>query len=154
MAFDDYSYKFFNNVVLNPKTIKAINDDENTSLVAATDIRGMGDMESVLTSDNVMKFERTNHFDEDGAVNEFVQKDLRGSYDSSQTQNLKSEEKKKEDDWDTHENDKRHKKKRHEDSDNDSNEDSEPIDEDESERFDLLEKTKITKSMVDGLKNL
>jgi hypothetical protein len=35
MSFDDYSYKFYNNAVLNPKTIRAINDDENQSLIAA-----------------------------------------------------------------------------------------------------------------------
>jgi hypothetical protein len=26
MGFDDYSYKFYNNAVLNPKTIKQINE--------------------------------------------------------------------------------------------------------------------------------
>ena len=29
MGFDDYSYKFYNDAVLNPKAIAAINDDEN-----------------------------------------------------------------------------------------------------------------------------
>lgn len=37
MAFDDYAYNFYNSTVLNPKTVKAINDDENTSLVAAVE---------------------------------------------------------------------------------------------------------------------
>ena len=35
MSFDDFCYKFYNNVVLNPKSIKAINDEENLSLIAA-----------------------------------------------------------------------------------------------------------------------
>jgi len=42
MAFDDYSYKFYNNTVLNPKTVKAINDEENTSLIAAVEPKGGG----------------------------------------------------------------------------------------------------------------
>jgi hypothetical protein len=40
MAFDDYSYKFYNNLVLDPKSIKAINDEDNTSLIAAIEIKG------------------------------------------------------------------------------------------------------------------
>lgn len=35
MAFDDYSYWFYNNTVLDPKSIKAINDNENTSIIGA-----------------------------------------------------------------------------------------------------------------------
>ena len=35
LGFDDYSYKYYNNLVFNPKSIKALNDDENTSLIAA-----------------------------------------------------------------------------------------------------------------------
>lgn len=31
LAFDDYSYKYYNNVVLNPKTIKEINEEDNYS---------------------------------------------------------------------------------------------------------------------------
>lgn len=69
MAFDDYSYKFYNNVVLNPKTVKAINDDENTSLIAATNIKGSlikdGEEDSVLTNDNVKEFEKNMHKDID-----------------------------------------------------------------------------------------
>lgn len=37
MTFDDYAYQFYNNTVLNPKTVKAINDEENTSLIAAVE---------------------------------------------------------------------------------------------------------------------
>jgi hypothetical protein len=69
MAFDDYSYKFYNNVVLNPKSVKAINDDDNTSLIAATEIKiGVGGNEddSILTSDNIREFENSIHFDEEG----------------------------------------------------------------------------------------
>ena len=29
MSFDDYSYKYYNDVVLNPKSIKAINDEHD-----------------------------------------------------------------------------------------------------------------------------
>jgi hypothetical protein len=32
MAFDDYSYQHFNDVILNPKTIKKINEDEEISI--------------------------------------------------------------------------------------------------------------------------
>jgi len=28
MSFDDYSYKYFNEIVLNPKAIKALNEEE------------------------------------------------------------------------------------------------------------------------------
>lgn len=37
MAFDDYSYRFFNSLVLDPKSLKAINDNENQSLIAAVE---------------------------------------------------------------------------------------------------------------------
>lgn len=55
MAFDDYSYKFYNNAVLNPKAIRAINDDDNPGFIAAADQKrigspgGPGDNESMLT---------------------------------------------------------------------------------------------------------
>lgn len=73
MGFDDYSYKYYNNVVLNPKTIKAINDDENTSLIAAVvEVKpGAGDNDSILTADNIREFENSIHFDEEG-LNDFV----------------------------------------------------------------------------------
>jgi len=29
LSFDDYSYKYFNDVVLNPKAIKALNEEED-----------------------------------------------------------------------------------------------------------------------------
>lgn len=32
LSFDDYSYKYFNDVVLNPKTIKAINEEDDLEL--------------------------------------------------------------------------------------------------------------------------
>ena len=75
MAFDDYSYKFYNNTVLNPKTVKAINDEENTSLIAAVEPKGGGaggDQSSNLTTDQVREFENSMHYDEDGAVNDFI----------------------------------------------------------------------------------
>lgn len=56
MGFDDYSYKFYNNVVLNPKTIKQINEQEDTFHgVGITDTKddggggGVNDNESILT---------------------------------------------------------------------------------------------------------
>ena len=32
LSFDDYSYKYFNEVVLNPKALKAINEEEDDIL--------------------------------------------------------------------------------------------------------------------------
>jgi hypothetical protein len=32
MAFDDYSYKIYNDLLLNPKTIKQINEEETRSV--------------------------------------------------------------------------------------------------------------------------
>jgi hypothetical protein len=77
MAFDDYSYKFYNNVVLNPKSVKAINDDDNTSLIAATELKmggGAGEDDSILTADNIREFENSVNYDEEGVVNDFVHK--------------------------------------------------------------------------------
>lgn len=33
MTFDDYSYKYFNDVVLNFKSIKAINEEEEEEVI-------------------------------------------------------------------------------------------------------------------------
>lgn len=80
MIFDDYAYKFYNSTVLNPKSIKAINDEENMSLIAAVAEPkggggagggGLNDNESVLTQDNIREFEQSVHFDEDG-LNDFI----------------------------------------------------------------------------------
>ena len=67
--------------MLNPKSIKAINDEENFSLIAAVaELKGGGggipggglnDNESVLTQDNIREFENSVHFDEDG-LNDFI----------------------------------------------------------------------------------
>lgn len=76
MGFDDYSYKYYNEAILNPKTIAAINDDENTSLIAATEVKGVGgvsgnEKDSILTAENVREFENSVHFDEEG-LNDFI----------------------------------------------------------------------------------
>ena len=78
MGFDDYSYKFYNDAVLNPKTIAAINDDENTSLIAALEVKpgggaggGVNEKDSILTTENVREFENTAKFDEEG-LNDFI----------------------------------------------------------------------------------
>lgn len=47
------------------------------------------------------------------------------------------------------------KKKKHQDSDDDSNDESiDAMDDEDGGMFDMLEKDKITKSFIDGLKNL
>ena len=82
MGFDDYSYKFNNDTVLNAKAIAAINDDENTSLIAALEVKtgnggggggGINEKDSILTAENVREFESTAHFDEEG-LNDFITK--------------------------------------------------------------------------------
>lgn len=35
LSFDDYSYKYFNEVVLNPKAVKAINEEDEEALFAS-----------------------------------------------------------------------------------------------------------------------
>lgn len=109
MAFDDYSYKYYNSVVLNPKAIKAINDDDNTSLIAADPKGGgsqygpirEGDEDSILTSDNVRDFEKNIHYDEETAVNDFIQKDFKNDTTSIHSKaNLIEEKKKDEGDHD------------------------------------------------------
>lgn len=62
MGFDDYAYKYYNDVVLNPKAIAAINDEENQSLIAAVEIKiggggGVNEKDSILTTENVREFE-------------------------------------------------------------------------------------------------
>jgi hypothetical protein len=81
MSFDDYSYKFYNGAVLNPKAIKEINDDENQSLIAAANEQKQGaaghahgDEDSQLTQDNLKEFEHSIHYDEDG-LHDFIPKD-------------------------------------------------------------------------------
>ncbi len=61
MGFDDYAYKYYNDVVLNAKAIAAINDEENQSLIAAVEIKIGGgaanEKDSILTTENVREFE-------------------------------------------------------------------------------------------------
>jgi hypothetical protein len=78
MGFDDYPYKYYNDAVLNPKSIAAINDEENMSLIAAVEIKMGGgtvnagnEKDSILTAENVREFESTAHFDEEG-LNDFI----------------------------------------------------------------------------------
>ena len=83
MSFDDYPYKYYNDAVLNPKSIAAINDEENISLIAAIEIKmggggvavggGGNEKDSILTAENVREFESTAHFDEEG-LNDFIAK--------------------------------------------------------------------------------
>jgi len=73
MAFDDYSYKFYNGVVLNPRTLRMNKDDESTSVV--TEVHMIDEKEdSLLTADHIRQFENSVHFDEDSACNDFVSK--------------------------------------------------------------------------------
>lgn len=79
MSFDDYSYKFYNNAVLNPKTLKQINEQEDTfhawldgddggvEFVKESD--AINDHESILTQENVREFENSIVHDEDGMDN-------------------------------------------------------------------------------------
>lgn len=144
MGFDDYSYKFYNDAVLNPKTIAAINDDENQSLIAATEVKGPGggvanEKDSILTTENVREFEQSAHFDEEG-LNDFIQK-TGGTKDLA-----KIEEAKKEDDLE-------------DDKAKDSEKDSEaPSGEDNGDdaeanaTHDQKQKSKLTKQIVEDLK--
>lgn len=79
MGFDDYSYKFYNNAVLNPKTIKQINEQEDTFYVGGGSGVEIGkeegggiainDQESILTQENIREFENSIVHDEDGMDN-------------------------------------------------------------------------------------
>ncbi len=144
MGFDDYSYKFYNDAVLNPKSILAINDEENTSLIAAVELKGPGgvgtanEKDSILTTENVKDFENSVHFDEDG-LNDFISK-------SSEKNLSKIEEVKKEEEVEEEKNNK--------DSDKESGEGSVEEKDEEGEAtqtFDM-KKSKLTRQNIDELK--
>ena len=142
MSFDDYSYKFYNEAVLNPKTIQAINDEENTSLIAAFEVKGVGggpgnEKDSILTTENVREFENSVHYDEEG-LNDFMSK-------SSEKNLTKIEEVKKEDEVEEEKN---------KDSDKESGEASADDNHDEGEATLTVDvkKNKLTRQNIDELK--
>jgi hypothetical protein len=78
LSFDDYSYKYFNDVVLNPKALKSINEEAEDLIFGAhgssTNIgKQKGGAESVkpeddsnLTLDQIREFEGTSAKDPEG----------------------------------------------------------------------------------------
>ena len=144
MGFDDYSYKFYNDAVLNPKAIAAINDDENTSLIAALEVKpgggGVNEKDSILTAENVREFETTAKFDEEG-LNDFIQKtgntkelakieEVRRGEEDGEEEKIKDSDK---------------------DSDAQSGEDN-GDDNDAHQNSDQKQRNKLTKSVVEELK--
>jgi len=58
MAFDDFAYRFFNGVVLDIQSLKAINDEDNSSLIAAVEAKGaQGAPDHTITQDHIREFE-------------------------------------------------------------------------------------------------
>lgn len=78
MAFDDYSYEFFNGIILNPKMIKQINESENDAGPELILEKG-DDAKSVLTVENLKDFEVVTNYDEEGIVHDFGKKELKDS---------------------------------------------------------------------------
>jgi len=93
------------------------------------------------------------HYDEDGAVNDFIQKDLKGTIHEK-----KDEDKKDNDQFDDDDDDPRGKKKKSgDDSEKESNEGSaEEADDDENNggQDNVRQRPKLTKAVIDRLKDM
>ena len=146
MSFDDFCYKFYNNVVLSVKAVKAINDEDNQSLIAAVNEPKpggphLGDEDSQLTVDNVKEFEQSIHFDEEG-LNNFIPESEQQVHKTGEEVKLEAENNEK-------------GKKKGEESERESGgsgDEQEGEEGDEFNKVDVETKPKLTRALIEEIK--